>query len=298
MHCRSVLTYVCCENESERCCLRLTPTVGMKLELVQRHWAQICLLALKFKFDGLNVSVDNWTPAADSEAFGQTWPLCFSCSGCFCSLNSLHEKHPKKFCSSPWPQQLHTPLLTYIHPTFPMTLTPSPPPPHLHLHLHPSPLAAAITALRESHYRSHNPWWWSSQLETPAACTGCAWLAGYRGWGGGEEGGWRFGIGGLCDGNSTRDVNWLCHSNQAAGWQMKCVSFTLSLSLTLSLLLFLPPSSPAPPPPLPSHFSSLSGWRKKRGVHVGALDSNTITFLFSSPACLFYLPGSRACHAR
>ncbi len=27
----------------------------------------------------------------------------------------------------------------------------------------------------------------------------------------------RFGIGGLCDGNSTRDVNWLCHSNQAAG---------------------------------------------------------------------------------
>lgn len=74
-------------------------------------------------------------------------------------------RHPlQSIQPSPWPSP-------------PILLPPSP--------SHPSPLAAAITTSeRESHYRSH-PWWWSSQLETPATCSGCAWLAGYRGWGGG-----------------------------------------------------------------------------------------------------------------
>lgn len=62
---------------------------------------------------------------------------------------------------------------------------------------------------------------------------------------------WRFGIGGLCDGNSTWNVNWLCHSNQATGWQMKCVSFTLSLSFSLSPSLVIP--SPYIPPTPNTH---------------------------------------------
>lgn len=175
-------------------------------------------------------------------------------------------RHPlQSIQPSPWPSP-------------PILLPPSP--------SHPSPLAAAITTSeRESHYRSH-PWWWSSQLETPATCSGCAWLAGYRGWGGG----------GAVEVWYRGFVWWELHLRcelalplQSGRWMTNEVCLFHSLSLSPFFVFILPP---------PSHFSSLSGWRKKRGVHVGALDSNTITFLFSSPACLFYLLGSPACHAR
>lgn len=178
-------------------------------------------------------------------------------------------RHPlQSIQPSPWPSP-------------PILLPPSP--------SHPSPLAAAITTSeRESHYRSH-PWWWSSQLETPATCSGCAWLAGYRGWGGG---------GGAVEVWYRGFVWWELHLRcelalplQSGRWMTNEVCLFHSLSLSPFFVFILPP-------PPPSHFSSLSGWRKKRGVHVGALDSNTITFLFSSPACLFYLLGSPACHAR
>lgn len=176
-------------------------------------------------------------------------------------------RHPlQSIQPSPWPSP-------------PILLPPSP--------SHPSPLAAAITTSeRESHYRSH-PWWWSSQLETPATCSGCAWLAGYRGWGGG----------GAVEVWYRGFVWWELHLRcelalplQSGRWMTNEVCLFHSLSLSPFFVFILPPP--------PSHFSSLSGWRKKRGVHVGALDSNTITFLFSSPACLFYLLGSPACHAR
>lgn len=178
-------------------------------------------------------------------------------------------RHPlQSIQPSPWPSP-------------PILLPPSP--------SHPSPLAAAITTSERERVITapiHDDEALSSKHRQLAQAV-LDWQD--TGDEEEEEEQWRFGIGGLCDGNSTWDVNWLCHSNQAAGWQMKCVSFTPSLSH---------PSSSSFYPPPPSHFSSLSGWRKKRGVHVGALDSNTITFLFSSPACLFYLLGSPACHAR
>lgn len=106
--------------------------------------------------------------------------------------------------------QTQTPALP-THPTFPVTLAPP----------KPSPLAAAITAPERESLPLP-----SMMMKLSARNTGSLYrlrligrIQGVRRVcvEGGDGEGVEVWCRGLCDGNSTRDVNWLCHSNQAAG---------------------------------------------------------------------------------
>lgn len=166
-------------------------------------------------------------------------------------------RHPlQSIQPSPWPSP-------------PILLPPSP--------SHPSPLAAAITTSeRESHYRSH-PWWWSSQLETPATCSGCAWLAGYRGWGGG---------GGAVEVWYRGFVWWELHLRcelalplQSGRWMTNEVCLFHSLSLSPFFVFILPP---------PLHTSPLCPGGERKGEFMWERLTATQSHFYSAPPPAYF----------
>ena len=134
MHCKSILTVVCCEHECEHW-----------RWLWEWSWSSFSITELRsvcwlWSFtDGLNVVIDNWTPAGDSEAFdkhGRCVSVVQSVSALWTRWATLKKITQKKFCSLPWPQQLNIPP-PHIYPSnlphdpHPLSspLPPPPPPP-------------------------------------------------------------------------------------------------------------------------------------------------------------------------
>lgn len=103
---------------------------------------------------------------------------------------------------------------------------------------------------------------------------------------------WRFGTGGLCDGNSTRDCE-LALPLQSGRWM------TNEVCLFHSLFFFSSSSSPPPHPFLPLHTSPLCPGGERKGEFMWERLTATQSHFYSAPppACFTFPAAGHAVHA-